>query len=259
MQLSGRVKSISNFIYQEEVNDTTSPYQMKEVYSFDTSGNTIERISYNSDRFDSRNVYKYNKDHKNIAVLTYGEDSALILTAYKVFDSTGNLTEEGQRGNITHKTTYTFDEHNNVITSDRDGEITRFDNTYDNEGIVTERKMTFNDGKEGKEKLKYDSLGNTLEGAKYFMNGKLFYKVEFSYNHLHLPTTRKTTDKDNNVLIVKYAYDVHGNLIEHYENQRARVFSISYEYDGTGNWIKSIRRDAVGQVQEVAIRGIMYY
>jgi hypothetical protein len=255
------------FFYQEEIADTTSrPYNMKDAYLFDSSGNTVERTIYNTDRFDSRNVYKYNKDNKTIETRTYAEDGSFLFTTYNIFDSTGNQIEEGERhadGSIMRRRIFKCDEHRTVVESESDGKVSRFENKYDDEGVLTGKKVTFDDGNKGRVEWKHDSVGNMLEEGQYFMDGVLFHKAEYVFSSLNLLTKMKITDKDNKVMIIEYSYDSQGNLLETYgrhtdAGRRVKLSVVSYEYDKENNWTKRVTRDAEGKVTEVAIRNIGY-
>jgi hypothetical protein len=133
--LHGRIKSLTQFTYRTDVKDTTdADYELKEYYSFDASGNTTERIIYNSTIFDSRNVYKYNQENKNIEMANYAEDGSFNFSNYNVFDSLGNLVESGERhanGTVLNKKTYKYDKYNHMIESIINNNTSKFSNIYD--------------------------------------------------------------------------------------------------------------------------------
>jgi hypothetical protein len=267
MHLNGPVNSIIQFSYQEEVADTTArPYSLREYYLFDTSGNMIERTIYNTDRFDSRNVYRYNKDNKITETHTYAEDGSFLFTTYNVFDAVGNLVEKGERhadGSITRKSTYKFNEQRNIVESESDGKVSKFDSKYDSEGTFIGGKITFDDGNQGRIEFKHDSVGNNVEEGRYLLNGFLIQKKEHVFDSLNLLIKTKITDKDNKVMILEYLHDSHGNFTESYERrtdrgERVKLWGVKYEYDAKGNWTRMITHDAEDKITGVAIRHIRY-
>jgi hypothetical protein len=261
MQLSGRVQSVIEFTFNKEVADTTiTGYVVKDHYSFDSSGNMAERTIYNSDRFDSKSEYFYNKQNKTTEIRYYAEDGSYNFKEYYIFDVHGNLLESGENhyGSIARAKTFKYDEDNSVIESTVDGKVTRYENTYDKEGLLSSQLVSFDTGIKGVEKTEYDSVGNLLEKGRYYTDGTLFYKMAYVYDEYSLPIKTTTTDKDNKVTVFNSVYDSHHNLTENTEMSQ-KISHMSYEYDSKGNWIKKTTRDEDNNISSVMTRRISYY
>ncbi|MBO9728571.1 MAG: hypothetical protein J7623_08040 [Chitinophaga sp.] len=268
--LAGNVKKTTTYIYSSEVSDTNSIIcAAKEVYCYDSIGNCIERLIYTDGKFDSRDVYKYDAKGHKIADYSYAEDGTLQLIMYKKFDPKGNLIEDGQRhasGAIVFNNNYEYDEWGFITKSTTtkvgDSDIT-YENSYDDEGILTEQVMILPDNKKGKSIYKFDSAGNVIALTRLMEDNTVFYSNLKKYNKKGFIIDEITQTKEEPARETLNTFDQYGNITQQSEQSHGvshRIkYNVQYTYDSKGNWTKAISTQYPEQNKSTMLRYVEYY
>lgn len=263
--LRGKIKSITTYLYKGTVKDTSdAAFVSRETDYFDSiTGNFNERIIYSTDRFESRETFRYDAKNRKIATLSYTEIGGYQFTIYKQFDEKGNLEEEGQRqadASLLFNTTYKYDDQGNVtqIQSSKAGEEnSSYKNIYDREGVLAKQLVTFEKKGEGKITFKYDTAGHVIEYKRLLKGDKLISGITTEYNGQGLPISILEENHDKPSVRTTSQYDQYGNITLQTIQRDAspsKMIAVRYTYDAQGNWIQ-----AVASTDHTKLRFITYY
>lgn len=137
----------------------------KYAYKYDSSGNEIEKVSYNYDNvLSSTVVNNYDSNGNKIESMWRKSDGTILKKEVCEYDSDGNMIEETQYnsdGSLSNKTTYAYDSNGN-----------KTEYCYYREDGSLSSKTTY----------AYDSNGNMIEQTKYNSDGSLFSKRTYAYD-----------------------------------------------------------------------------
>ena len=176
----------------------------KYTYKYDERSNLIEYTDYLGASLDERDVYKYDTNGNEIETIYFDSKGSLKCKWEKSYDKKGNLTEEMfylSNGELDYKTINKYDAIGNLIEdSSRDSkgklllkEIIKYDNLGNKVevNITIPTKFEIDRMSTGKMKVKttfiYDDKGNVLEETtvttKDFKKFKLNKKYEYDKNN----------------------------------------------------------------------------
>lgn len=267
-QLHGRVNSILVFSYVGPAADTITPgYESKEYVHYDATGNLVEDIMEKESAAAIRKTYKYNTDNKWTEMSYSGGNGMNDFDIYHVFDTNGQLIDEGERhpdGTITRRAVSTYDQYGGRTKMTVTGLVTEFVNTYDNDGLLILQQDLINKQPAGKTTWKYDATGHVIEKAAYGKDGTLLMKTNTSFNTFHLPDSISIIKKGYADNIQTFQYDTNGYVISQgYKDTDTNTWqakwTFSYEFDEQGNWTECIMYDSDQEVALTTIRTITYY
>ena len=215
-------------------------------YTYDANGNRLERsgsYSYDGKTTTFKEVCTYDANGNQLTEKSYsnGELEYEYTYTYTAFNKVATQIRRDNDGDETHST-YTYDEHENVISckterkfADRDSysyeEI--YENTYEGDKLVEVK--CYNDGTL-EEYTKYDANGNEILRVYYFGDDgeeSSRYETIYDANGNVLRRIEKWDEESN---ITTYTYNSKGNCIEAVETYGDEEKSrITYSYDDNGN------------------------
>jgi len=122
---------------------------------------------------------------------------------------------------------YEFDENGDIILySDRQGSKTGY--KFDKNGVLCWRKKPYGEA----EQFFYDDFGRLIKFTTYFGD-----KIKYEYNNKgQIILAKRLTKKTNKILIYKYEYNEHGDVIRR-TCSNGGVLNFEYKYDKDGNKI----------------------
>ncbi|PWV48314.1 hypothetical protein [Chitinophaga sp. S165] len=267
-RLKGHVKTIIQFYYNGPATDTTTPeFQTREYMHYDSKGNLTEHIKQEEDARPDRTIYKYNSDNKWTEMSFYSGNGITDYENYNVFDTKGNLIDEGERygdGSVHHDRVSEYDQYGGRTKATIPGRVTTFLNTYDKEGLLVLQVNLVNKKFDGKTTWKYDKVGHVIEKAEYAKNGELLARTNTRFNKFHLPDSMVIIRKGYAGNTHIFQYDSLGRGISQgMKDPKTDAWLIkwefSYEVDAHGNWTKCIEYDTLHATTTTTIRIITYY
>jgi hypothetical protein len=267
-ELRGRIKSIVEFRYNGLAKDTLTPdYKSKDYLQFDNTGNLSDRFMYDRGVLSNSIHFEYNAAGLWLHSYYYGAEGDMIFRKYHIYDSLGNLLEEGQVNkdrNIVDEIKHTYDQYGGIVRQQAQNGTFEYMNTYDEDGVLVQQQGLFNKIPVGKITWKVDSIGLLIEEKRYDIHDKLVAWKKNSFNNMHLPTLRTIKEEGKPEKIQKMEYDSLGSVIRQasvnpLNGELSNITWTSYEYDATGNWVKATVRTAGDVITGTAIRKIIYY
>jgi len=217
---------------------------------FNTNGNNIETIIYNSDgSLFQKHINKFDKNANEVEKNIYDSNNSLKWKYLIKYDDKGNKIEENyysSDGNLHSKETYKYDNEGNKIEEN----YYSLEPISGSESVHTKWTFKHNDQNKTTEWYYhtpgYEPLLNYI--YKYDDNGN---QIEWSGHNLGMPNfkTHANYDFNGNLLEIK-SYETNERLKSH-ENHK-------YQFDKNGNWIQRI--DYVNEIPKFIIqREIEYY
>ena len=214
-------------------------------YTYDANGNLLERsgsYSYDGETTTFKEVCTYDANGNKLTEKEYRNNELQYerTTTYTAFNKPAKEVVNNYGDETIY--TYTYDEHENVISckterkfADRDSysyeEI--YENTYEGDKLVEVK--CYNDGTL-EEYTKYDANGNEILRVYYFGDDgeeSSRYETIYDTNGNVLKRIEKWDEKSN---ITTYTYNSKGDCIEAVETygdeERSRI---TYNYDDNGN------------------------
>lgn len=221
-------------------------------------GNMVSRSLYDEDGFLTcvelfdegtlfeKHLFTYDKDHRK--------------TLSEVLDA----ENEKQRDLIFH-----YDELGNMVYCEdfnRKGCLMyRAENTFDSFGNLVENKISSSDGTfVSKTVMAYDQFGNDTLFCVYDEPDKVSRK-EFRYYDKDGNMVEQVVYNSYDMFVSQdiYKYDGQGNLTENYtyalNNVLQGKISVSYDFDGEGNYLTSRVFDKDSVLVDGSFRTIEYY
>lgn len=185
-----------------------------ETYSYDEFGNVTEEIYYDSSgKILDIYQYLYNESGQMTKTVCYNDDGSVSRTCDYVYDESGNQTSLVWVSYYGDNNTFRYEY--------------KYDNTYNENGYITERILYVSDGTDGticgRESYGYDADGNLI-----------------AYCCLEYDESGAVGSNES------YTYDGDGNLLEEYHCQDGgdSKYRASYTYDTYGNVIEKVYFDA---------------
>jgi antitoxin component YwqK of YwqJK toxin-antitoxin module len=221
-------------------------------YTYDANGNCLEQTERYTDSNGNSDFDKIVKTYDaNGNVLTSKEydDGELFWEYSYTYTATGKIatrTEVRYEENEEHSNdTYSYDEHDNLLSIVTDGEYglstDTYENTYDENGKLVEVKV-YDDGTLEKYK-KYDADGNCTLNVSYEpYYGDEIWRTESTYENGKLVKEVEYSDGDNKCAEIIFTYNADGKLTEHIDklsdgrsvysyNQNGDVIGVKTYYD----------------------------
>ena len=178
------------------------PRNPSKATHYDTKGNIIEEVHYNSDgSFSYRLLYTFDSKGKKIEGAAYQADGIVSYRLIYTYDATGNMADEAKYntdGSLMYKMLYTYDAKGNMTEEAK----------YKADGSLMNKML-----------YAYDASGNRTKGGAYQADGSISYLELFVHD-----------DKGRMTEEAKYKAD--GSLIS------KRVFKFDPYIDTHGNWTK---------------------
>ena len=215
-------------------------------YTYDANGNLLERSgsrSIDGETTTVKEVFTYDANGNQLTEKSYsnGELEYEYTYTYTAFNKVATQIRRDSDGDETHST-YTYDEHENVISCKTeykysDGNNHSYEETYENtyEGDKLVEVKVYTD-EELESLTQYDANGNEILRVYYYGDdGKESSRYETIYdaNGNVLKRIDKWGEETN---ITTYTYNSKGNCIEAVETcgdeEKSRI---TYSYDDNGN------------------------
>ena len=222
----------------------------------------------------------------------YDADGNISYKKVKERDRNGNEIKDidyRDEGELRWVTEYEYDAAGNQISCyytqyDSDGKNYGWENSYDENGNITESVRYDGNGKvQSRNTYAYDADNRQISSAEYGKDGSLKSETQSEYDNRgneikreHYNTDGKITSKilmeyDESGHEIKYVkYDAAGNTVEegehdydengnavkyvHYDGVRSVDYSWESEYDENGNEIKHIEYDSEGNINSMRER-----
>lgn len=208
------------------------------VTEFDGNGNTIRSTNYDENGKPSWSYgYEYDEDGKKIKETSYKEDGSISMIYRYEYDEKGNLTKEARYDETETLRAY------EVYEYDENGYVLKM-TQYNAGGVKTGYTEYFEN----------TTYANKYAGRRrtesYFSDGSLSYIYEYNKNG----ETTKSEDYRNGKLwsAEEYEYDESGNLIKSssYDADRKFTSYSVYGYNESGKRIKISKYDGSGTLTE---------
>lgn len=219
-------------------------------YTRDNNNNIIEEKGYgvNAEGFidDWMIKNKFNHENKLIESTHLSDNKIGAIYEFK-YDDNGNLISEHRTYPKDYAnediTSYKYDENNNIIEM-----VTKTSVLKDS--YSSYRKLVF----------KYDNKNNKIYESKADENGKTGISIEFKYDNNNNIIEEVNSYKDEKRFITKYQYNEDKLTEEKRLNTDGSIeWTISYDYDKEGNWIKKSYYGKNGDLKDLTLRLIEYY
>jgi len=210
-----KIRTVSHYIYEYKSGRAYKSY----LYEYDRAGNPVRSLEYNADKtVREESVYKQ-QNEKNIYGVEYASnDRVPRKTTYK-YDDLNNMIElekYGPGNRLESKTVYIINFRENTMD-----EI-----TYDAAGKMSSKTSSL---------YKCDSRGNVIEKASYDMGGNLESRNVFKY------------DQKGNIEKKNFFYP------------GGPASTQTYKYDGNGNMVLIVNRDENGALVSAVKTVYTYY
>jgi antitoxin component YwqK of YwqJK toxin-antitoxin module len=208
------------------------------VTEFDGNGNTIRSTNYDENGKPSWSYgYEYDEDGKKIKETSYKEDGSISMIYRYEYDEKGNITKEARYDETETLRAY------EVYEYDENGYVLKM-TQYSAGGVKTGYTEYFEN----------TTYANKYAGRRrtesYFSDGSLSYIYEYNKNG----ETTKSEDYRNGKLwsAEEYEYDESGNLIKSssYDADRKFTSYSVYGYNESGKRIKISKYDGSGTLTE---------
>lgn len=266
-ELKGKISRIEQISYEGAATDTSMPgYTSKEYILFDTIGNITERIVFTGKTLDHKVRYTYSPDNLCTGVANYSPEGKLLFTVYQLFDINGHLLETGKRtpGDVTEiEATCKYDQYGGAILETRKGDVYQYENTYSDDGLLTERTVLMADKKKGKISWAFDSIGNMIEQQLIEADDQVYARSTFAHDAKGRTIKSTVFQKGQPEVTQVISYNALGDVVEQAnldvaKNMKYQVVETIYEYDKQNNWVKAVVKKDDGTVQSTVFRKIEY-
>lgn len=266
--LKGKVKSITEFNYQQYVPDSELTYYVtKEYFTFSPTGNVMEHTTFlEHQSFQSKHVYKYDNAGNYTEFTAYAEDGTFKYKEVYEFDKMGHMVanEEHNSRGITRSEYFYNSNDDRILIMDVlpvRGSKTAYQYTYDSIGRRLSQEYSYQPSNPSK--VLWEYRGDTVQEL-HLERGKFDYKELIIYNKDHKMLWRKLTgDRSTPDFEESYKFDPSGNEIEYVMRKPEIISRESYRreyvYDKQGNWIKRTTYKLDGSLKQSIERKIVYY
>lgn len=196
---------------------------------FNSVGN-IELIQEFDDEGDLTEVVKYKYDECNNAtgIYTYNEDGECKLSFINEYKG-GHLVKQ------TFTNYYKSDVETTITEFIREGERVIETKAFVNNRLSSSTKYSKHD-KSGSEWITYDENGQEISKGVQKLNNKGRIKEHCDNDNCH----EITWNEKNLPIHLVNAFPYHNTMISWYVQEESSEYSIEYEYDDKGNWVKQI-------------------
>lgn len=192
-------------------------------------------------------VFQYDKNGNEMAMLTYDEKGSLVSKVVKGYDNKGNQVSVKSYQNDVIKETKstTYNEFGNEIemleTGNSDKSQTKIEFIYDgNNNLIEKNSIGSNGSLIMKNVFKYDNNDRLIEKYAQSSN-KIVTMSTYKYDSKGLLIEQEDIDKEiNHSMKYTLKYDNSGNLTENFVySGGTEIYGFKYTYDKNGNNVES--------------------
>ena len=281
-KLNGRIKTLIQITDTIHLFPKPTPFVYKRLFTYNEGGKCTSILLYDTRGIVNTIDIKYNEKGQEIArdqyaiksgpgkndikeQYKYDDDGHLIEAVYFFPGQTKMVMKYDKKGNWEEEEEYFMDSlraKKMGLFSIDSPLVTRFHNTFDTKGLLTEAVSYVNGKLSLTDKYLYDAKGRLIQYTRYNPEGRLTFKEEDRYDTKDRLNECIWSDSLGRVTVhSSRVFDKHGNAKELvFHNKDGTISSVSetkYRYDKHGNWTKCIGRS--GKNESITTRILEYY